>query len=245
MALFPVVPNVPGVPAVPRLPGAAIPAQPVLLVADAVSVIQSIAGLFGTNWGVFDSNGVQVVGQDVNSILNVVSGIGTGNVLDLDFKASWTIPEYPVEQGGFQSYNKVQRPYDVALTVTAGGSNANRQLLLDQVIAIIGSTDLYTVGMPEMPIAGVNPIGYGFSRRHDHGLGLLMITMLFKQVRPGGNPQFSTTGTPASTAAASPTTGGAAPITSPTTPFAASTSQVQTGQVSPVQPSSPIPVQVQ
>lgn len=233
MPLYPVVPNVPGVPPVARLPGAAIPAQPVLLVADAASLIQSVAALFGTNWGVFDSNGVQVVGQGVNSIFNVVSGLGTGNVLDLDFKAGWSIPTYPVEQGGFQSYNKVQRPYDVAVTVTAGGSNANRQLLLDQVIAIMGSTALFTVGMPEMPIAGVNPVNYGFSRRHDHGLGLLMVTIFFQQVRPGGNPQFSTTGTPTSTAVAAPTTGDVPPITSPTRPSL--TSQVQTGPSSPVQ----------
>lgn len=237
--LFPVVPNAPGVPPVARLPGAAIPASPVLLIADAASVVQSVASLFGTSWGVFDSNGNQVVGQGVNSILNVVTGLGTGNVLDLDFHASWAISESPVEQGAFQSYNKVQRPYDVSLTVTAGGSNANRSLLLNQVIALMPSTDLFTVGMPEQSIASVNPINYAFSRRADRGLGLLIITIFFKQIRPAGNPQFSTTGTPASTAAAAGTTGGVANITSPTTQFASATSQSQTGVVSPMQaPSS-------
>lgn len=234
MPLFPTVPNAPGVPPVARLPGASIPANPVLLVADAASIVQGVASFFGTDWGVF-LNGVQVVGQGVNSILNVVTGLGTGNVLDLDFKGSWVISENPVEGGAFQSYNKVQRPYDVALTVTAGGVKANRQLLLNQVIAIMGSTELYTIGMPEQPIDGVNPINYGFSRRHDHGLGLLIISVFFKQVRPAGNPQFSTVGTPSSAAATSGATGTAANITSPTTQFASATSQSQTGVVSPTQ----------
>jgi hypothetical protein len=231
MPLFPVVPNVPGVPPVARNPGVAIPAAPVMLIADAVSVVQGIAALFGTNWGIF-LNGVQVVGQDVNSIFNVVSGSGTGNVLDFDVKTSWSIAEYPVEQGGFQSYNKVQHPYDVAITVTAGGSLSNRQQLLDQVDAIMGSTQEFDVIMPEKAFIGVNPINYGISRRHDHGLGLLIIPIFFKQVRPASAPQFSGT---AASVAGTATTNQAPSIPSPTPQFASATSQVQAGQVSPGQ----------
>lgn len=232
MPLYPVVPNAAGVPPVARLPGAAIPSAPILLVADAVSVLSAF---LAPDWGIF-LNGVQVVGQDVNSAIANLSGIGSGNFLDLAFRLGFDISKYPQENGAFMSYNKIQKPYDVAVTVTAGGSNINRALLLTQVQAIIATTNLYTVVMPEGPIESLNPVGYAIQRRHDHGLGLLMIEIFFEQVRPAGDPTFSTTGTPTSTAAAAGTTGGATPITNPTAAFASSTSQSSGGVVSPTVP---------
>lgn len=197
-----------------------------LLTADAVSVISAFSG---PQWGIF-LNGVQVVGQDIlGAFLSNVTGFGNGNFLDLDFHERFSISEYPVEQGAFQSYNKVQSPFDVAVTITAGGSDANRTLLLIQVEAIIGSTDLYTVAMPEGTLNSVNPIAYGYRRQHDRGLGLLEINILFKQVRPAGNPVFSTTQTTGNTPASAPTTGGVAPITNPTPAFTPSTSQSYLG----------------
>lgn len=230
MPLFPVVPNAPGVPAVARLPGAPVPADPVLLISDAVSVVSSF---LTQDWGIFDSNNVQVVGQGVGNFLINLSGIGSGNFLEMAFRLGFDISKYPVEKGAFQSYNKVQKPYDVATTVTAGGTSLNRAALLQQVQAIIGSTDLFTVLTPEGPIDGLNPNGYSLERKHDRGLGLLMVEIFWEQVRPAGDPTFSTTGTPSSTAAAAASTGGAAPITNPTPAFASATSQSSQGVVSP------------
>lgn len=206
----------------------------VLLAADAVSVVSAF---LGPTWGIF-LNGVQVVGQNVNNIINVVSGLGSGNFLDLDYRAHFSISNYPVEQGAFQSYNKVQEPYDVVVTVTAGGTIANRAALLDQVQAIIGTTDLYTVLMPEGTLVGLNPTSYSYSRRHDHGLGLLMVSIVFQQVRPAGDPQFSTTANPNTTGAATPTTGGPPPITNPVTGFVSSTSAISLGVMSALTPAT-------
>jgi hypothetical protein len=198
----------------------------VLLTADAVSVVSAFSG---PQWGIF-LDGIQVVGQGIfGAFLSNITGFGSGNVLDLDYHVRYGISEYPVEQGAFQSYNKVQTPFDVGVTITAGGTDANRTLLLTQVEAIIGSTDLYTVMMPEGTLNSVNPIAYGYRRQHDRGLGLLEINILFKQVRPAGNPTFSTTQTPGNTAAAAPSTGGPVPITNPTPAFTPSTSQTYLG----------------
>jgi hypothetical protein len=198
----------------------------VLLTADAISVVSAFSG---SQWGIF-LNGVQVVGQDIfSAFISNVTGFGNGSFLDLDYHVRYAISEYPVEQGAFQSYNKVQSPFDVAITIAAGGSTANRTLLLTQIEAIIGSTDLYTVMMPEGSLNSVNPIAYGYRRQHDRGLGLLEVNILFKQVRPAGNPTFSTIQTPGNTPASAPSTGGPAPITSPTPAFTPSTSQTYLG----------------
>ncbi len=196
-------------------------ANVVLLTSDAVSVLNQF---FGPQWGIF-LNGVQVVGQGiVSAFLSAISGFGNGNFLDLDYKNRSTISDYPVEQGAFQSYNKVQNPFDVAVTITAGGSVANRELLLVQIESIIGSTDLFTIAMPEGSFASVNPVAYGYRRQADRGLGLLEVSILFRQVRPAGDPVFSTTQTPDGTPAATPTTGGPNPITNPASGFIPSTS---------------------
>lgn len=199
---FPVVPNVPGVPPVNRLPGATFP-NVVLLASDAISVVSAFAS--GPQWGIF-LNGVQVVGQNIfNAILGGLTGLGSGNTLDLEFEQRFTISQAPQEQGAFASYNRVQRPYHTTMTVTAGGSLQNRQLLLAQVQGIM-TEDLYTVLQPEGPIAGLNPVGYSYPRRPNRGLGLLTVTIFFEQVRPAGNPTYSTTSTPATTGAAAPAT---------------------------------------
>ncbi len=208
----------------------------ILLVADAVSVVSSF---LTSDWGIF-LNGVQVVGQGVGSFIANLSGIGSGNFRDLAFRSAFDISKYPVENGAFMSYNKVQKPYDVAVTVTAGGSNINRQILLAQIEAIIGSLDLYDVIMPEGPIKGLNPVGYALQRQHDRGLGLLMVEIFFEQVRPAGDPTYSTTGTPTNIAASAATTGGATPITNPTPAFASATSQNSYGVIGPVITPSPI-----
>lgn len=242
MPVFPTVPIAPGVPPVNRVPGATF-ANVVLLTADAVSIISALAG---PSWGVFNSFGTQVIGQQLTGIVNFalgsLTGFGSGNFMDLDFKNRFSISKAPQEQGAFMSYNKVNSPYDVAITVTAGGTVQNRQLLISQVIAIIGSTDLFEVRMPEGPLAGLNPVGYQFSRKADRGLGLLVVEIFFEQVRPAGNPAFSTTATPSSTGAAAPTTGGAAPITSPVNPSSTSTQSL--GVLSPATPSPQLTSQV-
>lgn len=197
-----------------------------LLTSDAISVISAFSG---PQWGIF-LNGVQVVGQGIlGALLSNVTGFGNGNFLDLDYHVRYAISKYPVENGAFQSYNKVQTPFDVAVTVTAGGSDANRTLLITQVEAIIGSTQQYTVTMPEGTLNSVNPVAYGYRRTHDKGLGLLEVLILFEQVRPAGNPTFSTTQTPGNTPGAVPSTGGPTPITNPTPAFTPSTSQSYLG----------------
>jgi hypothetical protein len=205
-----------------------------LLTSDAIGIAQMF---LGPQWGIYLDTGttrVPVVGQGVNNILTIITGTGSGNFLEMDYRLAFNISDYPVEQGSFQSYNKVQRPYQVSVAVTAGGTEENRALLLSQVQAIIDTTNLYTVVMPEGGIVGLNPVGFTFSRRSDRGLGLLTIEIFFQQVRPAGDPTFSTTNTAATTPNAAPTTGTVTPITSPTAGFVTSTSQQVLGVVSPV-----------
>src|ERR1700736_5452281 len=95
-------------------------------------------GVFGfdaaTQWGIF-SNGVQVVQAE--------------SVRSFSFKQDWPISNYQAEGGGFQSFNKVQLPFEPRVEFMSGGDEATRQALLDSVAAIAGDLNLYDVVTPE------------------------------------------------------------------------------------------------
>lgn len=119
-------------------------------------------------WGIF-LNGNVVITAD--------------NVISLEYKQDWDILDYPVEQGGFETYNKVQLPFEIKLEFSSGGSVSNRQALLDSVAAIAGDTNLYDVHMPEEFYSNMNIMHYSFERRSTNGVGLIKVGVWLRQIR--------------------------------------------------------------
>ena len=74
---------------------------PILLLADALGLPPSP---LAPQWGIY-LDGEPVVDAD--------------SVVTFDYRQEWTVSDYPLEQGAFQSYDKVQTPFDVAVTITA------------------------------------------------------------------------------------------------------------------------------
>src|SRR3546814_13385323 len=68
------------------------------------------------------------------------------------------ISDYPVEKGGFGSYNKVILPYDIRLVMTRGGSVEDRQDLIKAVNDAWESTDLFNAITPECVYLDVNVV---------------------------------------------------------------------------------------
>lgn len=190
---FPNVPIAPGVPAIPRLPGA-VGAILDLLTADAQSLF---GGLAEQPWGLF-LNGAPVVTAE--------------SVISFDFKKAASISSFPVENGGFESYNKVQRPYDVRLRFSTGGTAADRQELLESAQAAVDSLDLMDAVSPEAVYANVNPIFMDYRRTATNGRGLILVDVFCEEVRVRASSTFTTstaTTTPTTPGASSTPTGGA------------------------------------
>lgn len=220
--IFPNVPNVPGVPALPRLPGA-IPPVVQLLVADVLAVF---GGLGNAPWGLF-LNGLPVVTADT--------------VTSFDFKASSNISSFPVEQGGFESYNKVQKPFDVRMRFATGGSAADRQELLESVAAACNSLDLMDAVSPEAVYESVNPVYYDYRRTAVQGVGLLVVDVFCEEVRVRASSSFTSSNPSTNTPASSPAPAASTPfndrfnataIVNPQSPGASP--QVNGGTVQPI-----------
>jgi hypothetical protein len=221
---FPNVPNVPGVPALPRDP-TAFAQTLVLLASDAVS---ALLGFSGPQWGLFLNGAPAVIADSVQAF---------------GFRKGFSISTYPQEEGSFQSYNKVQRPFTGRLRFMTGGSVADRQALLDSIDAAVESLDLFDIVTPEEIYTSVNPTSYDYDRSAVRGLGLLAVDVICEQVRTTATSSFSTSATSGSTPTGTDNPGAPAgvvergpdlapPISSPQTPNAAP--QVNGGNVQPL-----------
>lgn len=185
---MPDVPNLPGVPNLPSYGANNL----VLLVADVAS---AILGFFaGPQWGIF-LDGAQAF--DYNSIL------------DFDYKKDAPTSDYPVEEGSFVSYDKVQLPFDVKVRVVSGGSEAERQALLFAADDIINDLNLYDVVTPEKTYPSCNCTHTDIKRTNVNGVGVIVVDFWFIEIRQTATSTFSNTQSP--TTAGQQNTGNVAP----------------------------------
>jgi hypothetical protein len=173
----PDAPHENGVPAIFRRP-----TQPVftalLLVADVVSVLR----LFGPpEWGVFSDGGAPVLIPD--------------SIVAVDIRREWRISDYPVEQGGFQSFDKVQMPGDARVRMSVSGAIA-RGPFLEQLERVAKSLDLYTVVTPDAVYPSVNITHYDYRREQRTGASLLLVDLWLQEVRVTAQTQFTNTKSP-------------------------------------------------
>ena len=185
--------------------------------------LDGLLGLFDTQWGIFDQNGDPVITADT--------------VVEVGYRREYKISDFPIEEGSFASYNKVQTPYDVRVTFAIGGSVSDREAVLIQVGAACASLDLYSVVTPEFTYPQANVVHYDYRRTARRGLGLMEIEVWVEEVRQVAAGQF----TPAKTDnAASPANGGTVSTSTATGPQAATVAQQSTiSNVSPMAQAGP------
>ena len=168
--------NIPKVPGVPNLTSYAL--NPVvLLVADLIRTV------FGrpAPWGIF---------------LNGASVIAFDSTVAFDLRQDNPISDYPVEEGGFQSYDKVQLPTEIRLRLACGGSVTKRQTFLQTIESVMNTVDLYDIVTPEMVYLGYNFTHRDFRRKADQGNGLIIADLWLTEVRETQQATFSNTQQP-------------------------------------------------
>lgn len=165
---------------------------------DGVETVTVTAVKLDAQWGIF-KDGKTVIQAD--------------SVAEFGIKKDWTISDYPVEDGGFQSYNKVYVPFDARIKFTAGGSRENRAALIEAIDAIAGDLLTYDVAMPEQIYPSVNVVHYDIRRRADNGLGLLIVDVYLQEIRKTATAEFSTAA--ADPAAVSPAPAPKSPTAAP------------------------------
>src|SRR6266852_3939160 len=189
---MPLVPNVPGVPFLSSYSPAT---SLVILAADLVT---SLVGILAPRWGIF-LGGIPIIDAD--------------SVVSFEYKQEWTVSDFPLEQGAFQSYDKVQVPFDVRVRYATGGSEVDRLLFLDSIEAVAGTLQLFDVVTPEAIYTSMNITHWDYRRTSVNGVGLLVVDIWLIEVRVTATTQFSNTQNPSG---ASPQSGGLVQTESPT-----------------------------
>ena len=212
---FPDVPPYPGVPAIPR----SVLSQPIVSIGlGSLSSILINALQQQTRWGIYDQFG-NLLGIDNSGSLTIESIIsnqitGGGNslqsTLSFEFVKENKISNFPVEQGGFATYNKIQLPANPTVTIALSATEPERTQFLGAIDDACNSTDLYNVVTPEVTYVNYSLERYNYRRTAQRGMTLLVVEVSLLEVR-----QVSATFTQAS------------PITAPQAPDAAA--QVNNG----------------
>ena len=174
MTTYPDVPNSPGVPPVPRDPNAATPTTVSPVTVDAPSLSQAAQEAV---WGVYDKAGALAIYAD--------------SFAEIEYSREFKVATYPMEEGAFQSYNKVETPFDVGVVLTRGGSDADRTEFVNTIDALLASLDLYDVVTPERTYLNVNIVRGRYRRRAESGATLITAEMQLEQVRVTATVAFS------------------------------------------------------
>ena len=199
---FPDVPDFPGVPALPRLPSGSN------LVSTGLGLLQGVLWSVlkgGSKWGIYDSQGnaLGVPSQFVGILGNITSSLGinsapgrlAGSALQalgittststnsIEYDKSMRVSDFPVERGGFASYNKVEMPATPVVSLCYDANESARTAFLNAIDAAVKSTNLYSVVTPEVTYIGYTIERYNYQRRAERGTTLLIVELFLKEVR--------------------------------------------------------------
>ncbi len=178
--VFPDVPKVPGVPAVARSlinPGTETEPR---LTQDSITVTAAAKN----QWGIYTTAGAQALEPD--------------SITAIGYDAEYRVADFPIEEGGFESYDKVAVPFQNRVVMTKGGTLEQRRAFLRAVDEIKGNLELYNVVTPEWTYLNVNIVRVSTDRSREQGAGLITVELQLQEIRQNATASFSQTRDPAS-----------------------------------------------
>lgn len=131
---------------------------------------------YDTVWGIFT--------QDSNSLFDLDS------LADLRYETGGRVSDFPIEKGGFVSYNKVSGPFRAKVRASVGGSKDRIAAFINALDAAVKDTNLYNIVTPEKTYLNVNIEHVSYSRSSDRGFNLIFADITLKEIRQVA-PQYS------------------------------------------------------
>lgn len=196
----PQFPNVPKLAGVPQLLRSSVfPASPGPVLGAVAALGALWRGIFARpTWGIYNTpkraaaTGEFVTDADGNRSLQITSPptpsptlvVEADSVLDFGYRNEVDIPDFPIQDGGFANYNRVNLPFEASVRLSKGGSETDRYTFLNQIEAIMNSLELYQIITPEHVYKDVNPIRFELIRRGAGGAYFLTeVDIFFREIR--------------------------------------------------------------
>ena len=113
--------------------------------------------------------------------------------VDFEYREEQKIPIYPLQNGAFQSYNKVGMPYDIRLTVTCSGNGKmTKGEFIQGIDKLLTGLTLVDIVTPDATYKNTNLIPVDYRRDATNGATLLIAQLWFQWVRIVSNPTVPT-----------------------------------------------------
>ena len=103
--------------------------------------------------------------------------------VDFSVQSRMKVSEFPVEQGAFATYNKVQEPFKVKITLAVSDTPERRHAFLMALEEARLSTQRMDILLPEGTYLNATLEGYSSTRKQVGGWGMVVATLNFVQVR--------------------------------------------------------------
>lgn len=159
----------------------------------------------------------------VYAIVDSIDGspvIVPDTLLVFGYKNTADISDYPIEQGEFNTYNKVRVPRHIRVVMSCAGLNFVQQIeqSVDQLInsalgttfgqgmersafcdaldAMVASLNQYNIVTPDKTYPNFNCISVSYDRTQRSGAGMIKAECIFREIIPADQPVFSNGGTP-------------------------------------------------
>lgn len=171
-----------------------LPSEEGRLTADSETIRTKAA----KEWGIYRRSGELAVVCD--------------NIVSVGYRAEQAVADYPIEQGQFETYDKVARPFSSGVRATCGGSKADRMFFAMALQMMLESRETFNILTPETTYQNATVIGLSIDRSQESGAGMIIADIQLQEVRQTVNVAFSNTKNPAS---AAPYNQGAVQTTSP------------------------------
>lgn len=178
---FPDVPALAGVPELRRQPGADTADS-----SAASADFSDVEDALPPTWGVYDANGMRIIAPD--------------SVLSFKYNGVSKVASYPLELGGFSSYNKTYTPYTIDISMTcAGQGEMAREDFLGTLGDMRSALDLYAIVTPDQVYQNANLVSYDYTLdRKDNG-SLLTVNAHFIEINLTASAVYAQTATAAAT----------------------------------------------
>lgn len=164
------------------------------------------------------------------------------SMLDLSVTSDSALPEEPIEQGSFATYNRTLYSDRLEVKLAIEGDNAELQRAQDTLKALKSGTDIFSLVTPDYEHKNLTLEGYDYTRDTTASSGILIVTLRLKEIR-----EVETATTVVSVPAQAAGTKGAEgteaaadakPLTQTNCKNASNVSKTQTGKTQPADPTA-------
>lgn len=105
------------------------------------------------------------------------------SVIETAYSKEFNTPAYPLEGGGFETYNKVEAPYEARLVLTKGGTEDAKRVFIETLEGYNRSLDLFQIVTPDKTYENANIVRLQITRTREQGADLVRAEVGLREIR--------------------------------------------------------------